>query len=149
MNFLLFIIATRGASSSAYLSAGDFNSWLRSSSSASDNCWFGLWYLVMVQSPNSQRQIQIVFSCLIIAGTLVATSAKNILSYPKLVWTNTGLASFGLHKCFEMIPKKKPPKPNPQITNPETAPFLPGKWLIADCKAVEYIRPLPIPNAML
>ena len=82
-------------------------------------------------------------------GTLLATSARKSLSLPLLVGKKTGLTSFGLHKCFEIIPKKNPPNPNLQITNPETAPFLPGKWLIADCKAVEYIRPLPIPNAIL
>lgn len=90
-----------------------------------------------------------MLSVLIIIGTLLATSAKKSLSFPRFVGTRTGRRSLGLHKCFEMIPKKKPPKPKPHITNPETAPFLPGKWLIAAYSAVEYMRPFPMPNAIL
>ena len=82
---------------------------------------------MIVQSPKTQSPIHIKLSVLIIVGTLLATSARKSLSLPRLVGKSTGLTSSGLQRCFEMSPKKKPPNPNPQITKPETAPFLPGK----------------------
>ena len=69
-----------------------------------------------------------------------------MFSRPYIVSVNLGRISFGLHKCFDVKPNIKPPKPKPHITNPETTPFLPGKWVIADYNAVEYIIPLPIPK---
>ena len=47
-----------------------------------------------------------------------------------------------------IIPKIKPPNPNPQIITPLASPFLPGKWLHPAARADEYISPFPAPNPM-
>lgn len=131
MNFLLFNIVDRGTSYSAFASASasavDCLLPSRFIFSSIVDCSSGLWYLVIVQRPKAHKAIQHKLSDRIIVGTLTATSSRKSISLPLLVGCKTGLTSVGLHKCLEIIPKKKPPNPNPQITNPETTPFLPGK----------------------
>ena len=91
--------------------------------------------------------VQIAQKVKIITGTLLFTCSGKINSKtPGATSYGSGEILLGFTICVAIIPNTKAPIPRPEITTPDTNPFLPGKWLQPASRGAGYRKPFPTPN---